>query len=117
MACAVSFSFSIYFPYLRSTVVTSQIICDVIDVHHDANKPSISYKFDRKGFADSVASSAITGSSHSQLTTSLITPSNLEVSPEGQTALHSLSNVHPIKRNYKTSHCTPRTDKRRPAAI
>ena len=40
-------------------------------------------------------------------------PSNQEASPEGQTALYSLSNMHPIKRNYKTSHSAPRTDKRR----
>ena len=35
-ACAVSFSFSIYFPYLRRTIVMSQIICDVTDLHYDA---------------------------------------------------------------------------------
>ena len=38
----VSFSFSIYLPYLESAIVTSQIIYDVTDVHHDANKPSAS---------------------------------------------------------------------------
>ena len=37
MACAASFSFAIYLPYLRA-VVTSQIICDVTDVHYDAKK-------------------------------------------------------------------------------
>ena len=36
-ACAVSFSFSIYFPHLRSAIVPSRI-CDVIDVHHDAKQ-------------------------------------------------------------------------------
>jgi len=37
-------------------------------------------------------------------------PSNQEASAEGQTALRSLINVRPIKRNYKTSHSAPRTD-------
>ena len=38
---ALSFSFSIYLPYLR-VVVASQIICDVTDVHYDAKKQSAS---------------------------------------------------------------------------
>ena len=37
-------------------------------------------------------------------------PSNQEVSPEGLTVLRSLSNVRPIKRNYKNSHSVPKTD-------
>ena len=41
-ACAASFSFSIYLPYLRRAVVTSQIICDVTDVHYDDKKPPAS---------------------------------------------------------------------------
>jgi len=49
-----------------------------------------------------IASSTVTGSSQSQLSF-LDHPSNQEASPEGQTALRSLSNVCPIRRNYKTS--------------
>ena len=45
MACAASFSFSIYLPYLRRALVTSQIICDVTDMHYDAKKPSASENF------------------------------------------------------------------------
>ena len=39
--CDVNAS-ALYLPYLRRVVVTSQIICDVTDVHYDAKKESAS---------------------------------------------------------------------------
>ena len=78
----MSFSFSIYLPYLRSAFVTSQIIYDVIDVmmptNHQPARSSIkkrlrSSKFSYNGF--------FSEPTHNFLDH----PSNQEASPQGKT--------------------------------
>ena len=67
---------------------------------------TIRYKFDQKGFVKNLASLAITGSSQNELTTFLITPAIRSLVLKVKTHC-SVSNMRPIKRNYKTSHSVP----------
>ena len=121
-ACAASFSFSIYLPYLRRAVVTSQIICDVTDVHYDAKKPSAS---ENLSYLNQVlARSSVTRlrGKRGHLNYNpffpeptynfLDHPSNQEVGPRGQTVPHDISNVRSTTRNCKISYSAPRASER-----
>ena len=92
--------------------MTSQIICDVTDVHYDAKKtisqlellvfePSISYKFDITRLRGKRGKLNYNRFFSEPTHNFLDHPSNQEVSPRSQTVLHNVSNVCSTMRNCK----------------
>ena len=102
--------------------MTSQIICDVTDVHYDAKKPSAS---ENLSYSNRVlARSLVTRlrGKRGKLNYNrffpepthnfLDHPSNQEVGPRGQTVPHNISNVRSTTRNCKISYSAPRASER-----
>ena len=102
--------------------MTSQIICDVTDVHYDAKKPSASENLSYSNRVLARSSVTRLRGKRGKLNYNrffpepthnfLDHPSNQEVGPRGQTVPHNISNVLSTTRNCKISYSAPRASER-----